>query len=90
MIDEDPGLGEKIVPRLPYTRAEIVWICRNEMPYTLEDMLARRTRALVLDARASLEMAPETARLMAGELNFDNAWQEEQLKAYNNFIMSYL
>lgn len=90
LIDENPGLGEKIVPGLPYTRAEIVWICRNEMPYTLEDMLARRTRALFLDARASLEMAPETVRLMAGELGFDHTWQEGQLKTYSSLVMSYI
>ncbi|NMC38056.1 MAG: FAD-dependent oxidoreductase [Bacteroidales bacterium] len=90
LIVQNPGLGEKIVPGLPYTRAEIIWICRNEMPFTLEDMLARRTRALVLDARASIKMAPETARLMADELGFDITWQDEQIKAYNRFIMSYL
>ncbi len=90
LIDENPDLGDKIVPGLPYTRAEIIWICRNEMPYTLEDMLARRTRALVLDARASLDMAQETARLMAEELGFDNNWMEGQLKAYNELVMSYL
>ncbi len=90
MIDENPGLGAQISGKLPYTRAEIIWICRNEMPHTLEDMLARRTRALILDARASLEMAPETARLMAGEMGFDERWVTGQMKAYGQLIESYL
>ncbi|HQG77094.1 MAG TPA: glycerol-3-phosphate dehydrogenase/oxidase [Bacteroidales bacterium] len=90
MTDEDPELGVRISSKLPYTRAEIIWICRNEMPLTLEDMLARRTRALILDARASLEMAPETARLMAGEMGFDEKWVTEQTNAYGQLIESYL
>ncbi len=61
MTAEQPALGELIDERLPYTQAEIIWICRNEMPRTLEDMLARRTRSLFLDARASGEAGPEVA-----------------------------
>ena len=57
MIADSPGLGTPIDIRLPYTRAEIIWICRNEMPVTIEDILARRTRALFLNARASADIA---------------------------------
>lgn len=90
MIDEKPDLGNLLDPRLLYTKAEIIWICRNEMPRTLEDMLARRTRALFLDTRASAEIAPEVADIMSDELKTGNSWKENQLKDYNKLILNYL
>jgi glycerol-3-phosphate dehydrogenase len=53
-----PGLEEPLHPALPYTGAEVVWAARFEMARTVEDVLARRTRALFLEARAAMEMAP--------------------------------
>ena len=58
-------LGIPIDPRLPYTRAEMIWICRNEMPLNLDDLLARRLRALFLNAKASSDIAAEAAGIMA-------------------------
>lgn len=60
------------------------------MARTVEDFLARRSRALLLDARASIDMAPEVARLMAEELGYDDAWQAEQVAAYDNLAKEYL
>ncbi len=90
MIEKDPWLGELLDSRLPYTRAEIVWICHNEMPLKLEDMLARRTRSLVLDARASSDIAPEVAAIMARELKHDDNWVQEQIKEYHQLLINYL
>lgn len=90
LIAENPGLGLPIDERLPYTRAEIIWICRNEMPLHLEDILARRTRSLFLNARASTVIAPEVVRLMAAELGFDENWQKDQLEAYNKLVKNYI
>jgi glycerol-3-phosphate dehydrogenase len=90
IISEKPGLGVPIDPRLPYTKAEILWICRNEMPFTVEDILARRTRALFLNARASAEIAPEVAGLMAEELGYDMKWQKEQIESYNRLVKNYI
>src|SRR5690625_7507200 len=59
MIREDPELGDPLHPRFPYLKAEVVWATRNEMAMTVEDFSARRTRALLLDDKASVEMAPE-------------------------------
>lgn len=89
MIDAQPELGTPLDPRLPYCRAEMIWICRNEMPRTLEDMLARRTRALLLDARAAGEIAPAVASLMAQELGFDEHWQQEQVASFNQLLQNY-
>ncbi len=79
LIQSDPALGEAVHPRLPYVYAEFLWIIRNEMPVTLEDILARRTRALFLDARAAIEAAPRVAKFMASELKLDKVWEDEQV-----------
>lgn len=89
MIREQPVLGELIHKKLPYTKAEVVWICRNEMPRTLEDMLARRTRSLFLDARASAEAAPVVADLMANALGLSKSWKESEISHYCNLILNY-
>jgi len=90
LIYDHPKLGIPIDPRFPYTRAEIIWICRNEMPLTIEDMLARRTRALFQNARASSEIAVEIAALMAKELGLNTKWQKEQIESYNQFVKNYI
>ena len=90
MISENPELGIPVDPRLPYTSAEILWICRNEMPLRLEDILARRTRSLFLNARASAEIAPVVAGLMASEFGYDQKWQEEQVESYKELVKNYI
>src|SRR5690349_18928060 len=71
---EKPALGARLHPRLPTIGAEIVWHARFEMARTLEDVLARRARALFLDARAAIEMAPRAAEILAAELGRPRAW----------------
>ena len=90
VIDEKPELGNLLDPKLPYTKAEIIWSCRNEMPRTLEDMLARRTRSLFLDTRTSAAIAPDVAEIMAEELKTDGNWKEKQIKDYNRLILNYI
>jgi glycerol-3-phosphate dehydrogenase len=77
-------------PRLPYRVGEAVWAARYELARTVEDVLARRTRALLLDAQASIESAPAVAAALAGELGFDEAWQEEQVRSYRELARGYL
>jgi len=79
----DPALSEQLDADLPYTAAEIVWGARVEMARTVEDALARRTRALFLNAKSAIAMAPATARLLAGELGHGDGWVEAQV---NEFI----
>ena len=90
LIDEQPELEQKIHERLPHIKAEVVWAVRNEMARTVEDVLARRTRSLLLDARASIEMAPEVARLMAKEMGYDEQWQTDQIKEYEELARGYI
>ncbi|GIV58340.1 MAG: glycerol-3-phosphate dehydrogenase [Rhodothermaceae bacterium] len=89
-LTEQPGWNEPLHPRLPYRKGEVVWAVRHEMARTVEDVLARRTRALLLDARASMEAAPVVAALMAAERDYDAAWQDQQVTAYTDLARGYL
>ena len=60
------------------------------MARSVEDVLARRTRCLLLDARGSIEMATKTAALMAEELGRDQAWQDDQVQTYTELARGYL
>jgi glycerol-3-phosphate dehydrogenase len=90
LVGAEPSLGRLLHPRLPYIAAEIAWAARSEMARTVADALARRTRALLLDARASIEAAPATAAIMAEELGRDVAWQEAQALEYAQLARGYL
>jgi glycerol-3-phosphate dehydrogenase len=90
IMNEEPGSGIPVDPRLPYTKAELIWICRNEMPLNIEDLLARRTRALFLNARASSDIAAEAAALMAREFGYSMKWQKDQIESYNQLVKNYI
>ncbi|MDG2383195.1 MAG: glycerol-3-phosphate dehydrogenase/oxidase [Pirellulaceae bacterium] len=85
-----PALKEPIHPRLPYSGAEIVWAVRHEMACQLEDVLARRTRSLLLDAQASAEAAERSAALMAAELGYDQQWIDSEVTNYRELTRGYL
>jgi glycerol-3-phosphate dehydrogenase len=84
-----PELSAPLHDALPYTGAEVVWAARHEMARTVEDVLARRTRALFLNARAAEAMAPAVARLMAGELGWDAARQSAEVAAFAALAKGY-
>jgi glycerol-3-phosphate dehydrogenase len=90
LINADPKLGEQLHAALPYIKAEVVWAVREEMARTIEDVLARRLRALFLNARAALEMAPAVASLMAAELSWDEPMQAKQLSAFREVASNYI
>jgi glycerol-3-phosphate dehydrogenase len=90
LLNSHPEWADRLHDRLPYLKAEVIWAVRNEMALTVEDVLARRTRALLLDAQASIEMAPEVARLMATEMGLDQSWQDEQIVAFKKVARNYM
>jgi glycerol-3-phosphate dehydrogenase len=87
---EKPEFAAKLHPALPYIAAEIVWSVRNEMSRTLDDALARRTRALLLNARATIEITPTVANLMAAELGRDAEWAETQIQSFTTLAKQYI
>jgi len=88
-LAEDPALGVQLNPALPYIAAEVVWAAREELARTVEDVLARRTRALFLNAAAAIAMAEPVARLLAGELGRDEAWIAAQVKEFTELAAQY-
>lgn len=84
------GLDESISDSLKVIRAQVVWAVRNEMARTVEDVLARRTRCQLLDAKESMRMAPVVAEIIAKELGMDDAWQKEQVESYNKVTSNYI
>jgi glycerol-3-phosphate dehydrogenase len=85
-LDDDSLLH----PRLPYFTAEIIYQVRFEKAKTLEDVLARRTRSLFLDAKATIEICPKVAKLMAKELNLDSAWIHNQIEQFRTIAQQYV
>jgi glycerol-3-phosphate dehydrogenase len=90
LITDDPALGQSLDSELPYVEAEVVWAVRMEMARTIEDILARRTRALFLNAQAAIRMAPKAVKILAKELGKDDHWLSNQLKAFNETAKGYL
>jgi glycerol-3-phosphate dehydrogenase len=76
MVQATPDLGRPLVAGLPYLRAEAVYAARYEMAHTLDDVLSRRTRALLLARDAAAAAAPDVARLLAPELG----WSDEEVE----------
>jgi len=90
LMQTGSDLDKLIHPALPYRYVEVIWALRYEMARTLTDILARRTRALILDARASMEIAPKIAAVMAVELGKDKSWEEQQVKSFLELAKNYI
>lgn len=90
LIRDHADLSEPLHPALPYIAAEVIWAARHEAARMIEDVLARRTRALFLDARASLKAAPRVAALLAGELGRDETWQAKQVAQFSALAEGYM
>ena len=90
MVHQNQTLGKRLHPDYEYTRAHVVWAARHEMARTVEDFLSRRIRMLLLDARVSMEMAPEVAQIMAQELGRNEAWINSQAQDYMELAKGYI
>ena len=90
LMDADRDLAARLHEALPIYAAQVVWAARHEMARTVDDVLARRTRALLLNAAAAIAMAPAVAKLMAAELGRDKQWQDEQFAEFTAIARNYL
>ena len=87
---ENATLDAPIHPRLPFKLREVIWSARHEMARTVEDVLARRTRALFLDARAAIEAAPLVADILGAELKRSEAWKATDLANFMETAKRYV
>ncbi len=90
LIRSEPHLGEPLHPRLRSRAGEVLWAARQEMARTVDDVMARRTRALILDARAAMEAAPTVAALLAEELGRDRNWATREVESFREMASGYL
>lgn len=85
-----PGAKETLSEPLGIVKAQVLWAVRTEMAHTVEDVLARRTRALFLDAEEAVRIAPKVAAIMAAETGKDKLWEEEQVRSFHELAQTYL
>jgi glycerol-3-phosphate dehydrogenase len=90
LAQEDASRAEPLHADLPSIGAEVVHAARHEMARSVEDVLARRTRSLLLDARASIEAAPRVATLLGDELGWDDARRRDEVESYTTLAKGYL
>jgi glycerol-3-phosphate dehydrogenase len=86
----DIALAQPLHASLPYQKGEVIWQTRHEMARSVEDVLARRTRMLLLNAKAAIEVAPAVAALMARELGYDADWENRQVEEFVNVAKGYV
>ncbi len=90
LITENADWQAPIHPAFDIRAGQVVWAARHEMARTVEDVLSRRTRALLLDARAAADAAPRVAGLIARELGRDAAWIDAQVETFRELTAAYL
>lgn len=90
MISTDPSLAQPVHPRFGYTHAEVVWAVQHEMAVGVEDVLTRRSRLLLLDARAAMEAAPSVAATIARVRGESIDWEQQQVRAFQELALGYL
>jgi len=82
--------NEWISEKLLIKNAQVIWAIQHEMARTVEDVLSRRTRALLLDARESIRLAPVVAKTMALEMNKDENWINSQVEMFQSVAANYM
>lgn len=89
LVASDPVFSERLDSELPYTVGEAVWAIRHEMARTVEDVLSRRLRILLLNAEAARRAAPRVAELLADELGRDSDWVATEVEKFNTLADGY-
>jgi len=90
LIEKRPELKEKIHPDYAIIKGQVVWAIHNEDAKTIEDLLARRSRLLFLDAKASIECAEGVAEIFKQELNLSDEWKQEEVLGFTKLAKQYL
>ncbi len=90
LLSSEKSFAEPVHPDLFCRVGEIVWAVRREMARTVDDFLARRTRSLILNARAAIEAAPKVAEVMGTELGCDRLWMDRQVAAFEDIARGYV
>jgi glycerol-3-phosphate dehydrogenase len=90
LISVHPSWGEPLSAMAAINTAQIVWAVRSEMARTVEDVLARRTRILFIDAQVAYNLAPKVAEIMMEEMGLDESWKEKQIESFSELAKGYM
>lgn len=90
IIKLDPEGNTSLSKEVHLTKNQVIWAVREEMAMTVEDVLARRTRVLFLNASESLILAPTVAAIMGKEMGKDSSWIATQIENYTTLTQNYL
>lgn len=90
IVANNPDMGEYVSKSLGILKAQVVWAVQNEMAFTVEDVLSRRTRCLLLNAREAITIAPKVASIMAKELGKNSDWEQKQVDDFNRVASMYI
>jgi glycerol-3-phosphate dehydrogenase len=88
-VSDTPGGTDSLDKRLPYVSGQVTYAARREMARSVEDVLARRLRALFLDAEAAIAAAPRVAEVLAAEFRRDTIWQKQQIDKFLDVAAGY-
>ena len=83
------GSNEPLTSSLPLTESQIIYAVQFEMAKTIEDVLSRRTRCLLIDAKECIKIAPMVAKIMSSELNAKENWEQEQIQLFLDLAKNY-
>lgn len=89
-LSQMEGFNNKIHTDLPLNKAQITFAIEFEQAKTVEDILSRRTRSLLLNAKATIEAAPKVAEIMMHKLGKSEEWKNEQIKSFKEVATKYL
>ncbi len=87
MIREKPELGDALIEGQSYLAVEFLFAAREEIATSLVDLVTRRTRAHLHDARATLRAAPAIANLVAEALGWTEADVTAQVSEYHELVV---
>src|SRR5690625_7220966 len=92
----------KSIPKTPYrkvdsisysymvTKEDVLYAIREEYALTIEDILSRRIRLLIFDAKAAIQMAPKIANILEIELGAERYDKQKDIKQFENLAKKYL
>jgi glycerol-3-phosphate dehydrogenase len=83
-------LKERISPKYPYLKAEVVYTTRFEMAVTLRDFFARRIRMEITDWQETLNCLETVAALMARELGWGEEQERREVGDYASSIQKFI
>nr|WP_242527509.1 FAD-dependent oxidoreductase [Ktedonosporobacter rubrisoli] len=88
MVENNAASGERLIADLPYIRAEVAYVCRQEMAMTPYDVLGRRMPIVLVDQQRGLGIIDEVVSIMAQEHNWSPLQQQSMSNDYRSLIES--